>query len=362
MATPPNTLEHHAIGRDNNFNLLRMLAAMGVLISHAYPIPLGPKAAQPLETTLGGLTLGTVSVYVFFVISGFFIARSYDRTRSWQAFLSARALRLFPALAGVLLLTVLIASVWLTTVSQGTFWAAAPQYLIRNVTLFSLKYELPGVFTENPLGPAINGSLWTLSYEVICYAGVFLLGLAGLLGHRILMVALVVGGLAAYAASPAFQHHDRLYNIVTLSLPFVIGAASYAWRAYITLRVWPILLLGGVALVLRLLSAEHSWAEPLFQTAFVLALCYIVFVIGFWPVDVLRGYNRLGDYSYGIYIYAFPAQQFVAHLGVQTPLMNMCAAFLVALPCAILSWHLVEAPALNIKASIAEPKTRSPLG
>ncbi|HET7409345.1 MAG TPA: acyltransferase family protein, partial [Paracoccaceae bacterium] len=135
-----------AKGRDNNFNLLRMLAATGVLVSHAYPISRGPGVEQPLESILGGIALGTICVYVFFAISGFFIAQSFERSATLGGFLRARALRLFPALALVLCTTVLVAGLWLTAAPARIYWAAVPEYLVHNITLFSLRYELPGVF------------------------------------------------------------------------------------------------------------------------------------------------------------------------------------------------------------------------
>src|SRR6056297_3224354 len=92
-----------AIGRNNHFNLLRMLAAIGVLVSHAYPISLGAGVEEPLERFLDGMSLGGVSVLIFFSISGFFITKSFFFTVSWKRFLAARALRLFPALFVVLI-------------------------------------------------------------------------------------------------------------------------------------------------------------------------------------------------------------------------------------------------------------------
>lgn len=145
-------------GYNNNFNLLRMLAATGVLVSHAYPISLGADAVEPLASLLKGKTLGGLCVMIFFVISGFFIARSFARMSSLGSFLRARALRLFPALVVVLAVTVLAAAV-LTTANATVYWVAVPEYYLRNVTLFFLKYELPGVFETNPYGGAINGSL-----------------------------------------------------------------------------------------------------------------------------------------------------------------------------------------------------------
>lgn len=51
------TLAEVAGGRDNNFNLIRMIAASGVLVSHAYPIALGEEARQPFHAATG-YTLG----------------------------------------------------------------------------------------------------------------------------------------------------------------------------------------------------------------------------------------------------------------------------------------------------------------
>lgn len=50
------------VGRNNNLNLIRMIAAVAVLVSHAWPISLGAGAVQPLERVLAGSTLGTISV------------------------------------------------------------------------------------------------------------------------------------------------------------------------------------------------------------------------------------------------------------------------------------------------------------
>jgi len=185
---------------NNNFNLLRMLAATGVLVSHAYPISLGGGAVEPLATLLKGITLGSLCLMVFFVISGFFIARSFAGKSSLISFLRARALRLFPALAVALAATVLAAAA-LTTASAAVYWAAVPEYYLGNVTLFFLKYELPGVFATNPYGGAINGSLWTLNYEVLCYMGVVICGLLGLLGRPALFGLGLAGFTMGYGVT-----------------------------------------------------------------------------------------------------------------------------------------------------------------
>ncbi|PJE33890.1 acyltransferase, partial [Pseudooceanicola lipolyticus] len=229
MMPPGLRFGDRAAGRENNFNLIRMCAASGVLVSHAWPISRGPGAVEPLQAQLHGLTLGTVCVYIFFAISGFFITKSFERSASIARFLLARALRLFPALVVVLGLTVL-AGLWLTRAPAATYLAAVPEYLIRNLTLFRLQYALPGVFEANPYGPAINGSLWTLNYEVLCYLGVFLVGIAGLLRAPRGVAVVFVAVVALCLAVPLLPAHPRLVKLLDLGLPFALGAAAYIWR------------------------------------------------------------------------------------------------------------------------------------
>lgn len=340
-------------GRDNNFNLIRMIAATGVLVSHAYPIALGPRAPQPWAQTLGGLPLGSVCVYVFFAISGYFIAQSFENSASLRRFLAARALRLFPALVVVLALTVAAAGTFVTTAPPSAFWPDAARYFARNVTLFFLQYPLAGVFEDNPFGPAINGSLWTLNYEVLCYAGVFVAGVAGVLRRPLLVAVGVATAVVLHATAPMLPLHYRLDRLIELGTPFAIGVGLFVWRGQAPLDLRLALVLALAAALLRDTAA--------FRTVFVVALSYGVFWLGCAPSALLQRYNRLGDYSYGMYIYAFPIQQLLAWHGVRTAEANMALALPLTLCCAVLSWVLIEKPALALKRS-SRPIAVSPTG
>lgn len=330
-----------AEGRDNNFNLIRMLAAMGVLVSHAYPLSLGPNTPEPLSDMLAGTTLGMICVMVFFSISGFFISRSFENSHSLKDFLQARALRLFPALMIVLAVTVAVSAVFLTSALPKVFWLGASEYFMRNLLLFFPKYSLPGVFEANPFGPAINGSLWTLNYEVLCYFGVLLCGILGLLGRPTAFAVWLTLFLVLYALAQVQPLHSRFENLAQLGLPFSIGMSFWVWRRVIPLS-WP---LAGAALVVAALLGP----TPVFNFALTLALTYGIFVLGYTGLRPLEGYNRLGDFSYGTYIYSFPIQQLVASFGVVSPFENIVLAFPAVLICAILSWIFVEKPALRLR-------------
>jgi peptidoglycan/LPS O-acetylase OafA/YrhL len=339
---PPETAESRSErlepDRDNNFNLIRMLAAGAVLVSHAYPIARGTGAIEPLASSLG-ISLGTVGVLVFFAISGYFISQSYDRRRPAE-FWAARLLRIYPGLLAALLLTVLMLGPAFTELPIGTYLTDTKTWLYTpyNLSLLRLQYDLPSVFAANPYPGTINGSLWTLVYEVGCYGMVAALAglgitathgrfVAFLLTYLVLIAAVKVLGLTAMLG--------RVAGAELLTLPFVIGMTFYHFRHRIRFT------LGGCALVgcLALLAQGGVCAREAVTTF----CCYLVFYLGYLPFRPLRAYNRVGDYSFGTYIYAFPCEQVGAALlrGV-SPFGLIVVSLPVTLALAVSSWHFVE--------------------
>ena len=345
------TLAEVADGRDNNFNLIRMIAASGVLVSHAFPIALGKGTSQPFEAATG-YTLGWICVAIFFAISGFLITRSFDRKPHIESWFSARVARLFPGLIVVSILIALLYGPVFTTLAAGEYFSRAQTYTYvpRNVTLVWLQYGLPGVFTDHPYPEAINGSLWTLAHEVACYFGVFLAGVAGALSSRRVFAVILLLYAAAYAATGfpgvAEMVPSRFADLRALSYPFVLGMALYVWRERVRLSWVIAAVLAVLAVVLRV--------TPLFESVFVAAVAYATFVIAYVPGGAVRHYNRLGDYSYGMYVYAFPVQQAaIALAGPMSPLTNIAIAFPITLLFAIASWYAVEKPALDRRHRLA---------
>ena len=347
-----------AQGRDNNFNLIRMLAAWAVLVSHAYPIALGPGTPQPLKDATG-YTLGTLAVFVFFAISGFLIAASFERARSHTDFLLARVLRLYPGLFVSLLLAAFVLGPAMTTLPVTDYLTGTDPYLfmLKNLALVLPDYTLDGVFTDNPF-PSVEGSIWTLFYEVACYIGVFVLGIAGLLGNVRTMALLFGVYLAGWIALDLAGDpiHPKLAALRELSLPFAIGTALYIWRHQIRLSVGILLAACAVTLALK----YSVGPGPLYDIAFVLTLSYATFWLAYVPGGVIRQYNRLGDYSYGLYIYAFPLQGLVvALLPGSDVLTNILLATPLTLFFSVLSWHLIEAPALAQRKPLAQKLRRT---
>lgn len=338
--------------RDNNLNLIRFLAASAVLFTHSYALSLGQRDAEPLRLLLG-MTPATIAVDVFFLISGFLVTASLQRKPQVRSFLAARALRILPGLLVMLLLTVFVAGPLLSTLGAAGY-LAEPQvyrYFLKCASLvFGVEYLLPGVFTANPHGAAVNGSLWTLPHEVRCYLTLAVLWLLlhhlGPRGGR--WVAWAATGLAAVgllAVAQALHQGERLPTVPLMYTMFAMGSAAYFHRERLVLHGG----LGAAALLLLVLLAGRV---PLaaYWLVYVLLLPYGVFCLAYLPGGWLRGYNRLGDYSYGIYIYAFPVQQFVvARAEGIGPWGVTALAFPVVLLAAVLSWHGVESRALALR-------------
>ena len=165
-------LSSYSQGRDNNFNLIRIIAALAVLVTHSFAVAIGSGDAEPFRGSLG-MTMGSIAVDVFFITSGFLVTSSLLNRQSTIEFVWARVLRIFPALLAMLLLTVFALGVFLTSLPISAYFSLPMTYiyLAKNATLLmGVAYNLPGVFDSNPYKSAVNGSLWTMPHEVRMYA------------------------------------------------------------------------------------------------------------------------------------------------------------------------------------------------
>ena len=326
--------------RRNNFDALRISAALAVLVSHAVPLTEGPRIPQPLVILSRGQTdLGSVAVLVFFVISGYLVTQSFDRAPVAQRFLKARCLRIFPALFVALMLTAVLLGPTFTTLSIRAYFVDpdSVRYVLGNASLLRIRYNLPGVFESNPTRLIVNGSIWTLPYEFLMYLGVLALGKLKLLRPRVVLV------LLAIVLVLSWQWVGGDY--VSFGAPFLSGATLYLWRDRIPLN-WHLAALSAVALGASLLTKG-------FRIAFALFGAYLVIYLAIAPSVRLPDLARRGDLSYGVYVFAWPIQQSASYiLGASvTWYTNILVSLPVVLGLAALSWHFVEKPALALKRS-----------
>lgn len=345
-------------GRDNNFNLIRIIAASAVLVAHSWPLALGPAAADPVARTLG-LGLGGIAVDIFFLTSGFLVTASILRLQHAGRFLLARALRIFPALVVVVLCCVLLGAA-MTSLPLGEY-ATHPdtwRFVWRNATQVKGMFDsLPGVFTSNP-HKGVNGSLWTLQMELRMYLVLVLLwvlaALAGRYRARAFGAAIVVSAavmLALHLAMVVAPGHLPVFSRWSYPTEFLLGAACFVLRDRIRLDAR--LFLAAVACTV----AAGAWADQRFMhAAYYLVLPYVVLFLAYVPGGAVRRVNAWGDVSYGVYIMAYPVQQTLAAVVPGIGVAGMLTgAAVTTLPLAWCSWRWIEKPALGLKRSAPQP-------
>jgi peptidoglycan/LPS O-acetylase OafA/YrhL len=337
--------------RRNNFNLIRLVAAFGVLFFHVYPL-IGLEH-DPLSFTKW-LNFGSLSVRMFFIVSGFLLTDSLLRNSDILTFAIARALRIWPALIVATLFSVVVLGPLVTT--DPNYWShpATVSYLW-SATIFETRALLPGVFTDNPV-PVVNGSLWTLPYEVFCY-GVLVAAFATVKPFRWLAVATVIftswmllSGRGV--VSPIFANVLVLFSC-ELGAFFSAGAVLrlFRYKGHVALDVVMMgVLVAGVCL------SRVDW-KP-FYIAQIVAIPYLVIRLAYAPYRPFSKLLDKTDISYGLYLYAFPMTQVVVtYLGKDAGvLVTTIVSTLATVPLAVLSWYLVEKPALSLRSMLRNRK------
>ncbi|MCF7974182.1 MAG: acyltransferase [Phycisphaerae bacterium] len=340
--------------RDNNFNLVRFIAALLVLYTHSFAITLGTGDAEPLKSTLG-MTWGNIAVDIFFVTSGLLITSSYFTRNNLLHFAWARILRIYPALIAAILFCVFIVGLSFTTISPWEYLSheQTSKFLIKNTLLvLGLEYTLPGVFANIPLKDAVNGSLWTLPHEVEMYGLLAIILCAmGTVQKRFRMIGqqkhyLLLIAIAAMIAD--IINHFQAYSptrFIHLFSMFFVGAAYYAWRDHVRLSSMVFVLTLSALLV-------SSLNAGVFFVLYLIILPYLTLFAAYVPSGRIRKFNAVGDYSYGMYIYAFPVQQSISQLVPGVSVANMIImSFGVTFMLSMISWHFIEKRFLKMKGA-----------
>ncbi|MGB5806856.1 acyltransferase family protein [Castellaniella sp.] len=334
--------------RENNFDAIRLLAAATVIFGHAHPLTLTP------DSSLLGNSVQALAVKIFFVISGYLICTSWSLDSSPVRYLKKRALRIFPALFVICVLTVFVAGPLTTSLPIAQYFSYHHTFgYFRNVLLYPI-YDLPGVFANNAYPIAVNGSLWSLPIEFAMYLALPLIMLLSRAFKSKFFVVIVTLLFCIFnlkfvridppTAHPVFYGSD-LISALDVAPYFMIGAMIKACQLERLLD--PV-----VALFLTFLVAlvPPSSAVGSELVLFVL-LPYCTLTLAMSRQQVLAKAGRFGDFSYGLYLYGFLVQQTANHFTHNTlsALQNALISLPIALALAVLSWHYVEKPMLALK-------------
>lgn len=348
------TLADGLAQRKDNFLLLRLIAAALVIYGHSFALTVNTGPMDIFIAHGWEFYSGMIAVDAFFVISGFMITGSYLRRSNILDFAWARCLRLVPAYAICVFASAFVLGALFTSLPLAQYLhdPATRAYAFVNMKFgVDLHWNLPGVFIDNPRRSTINGSLWTLPVEVRMYAWAALLGVLGILRRRGFATFTLLGLIIAGTLAPDHMPMVPVQMFLRPAGMFALGALCYVHRERIPANFLLFALLACSAWLLRPTSA-YPFAFALALTAFVFWFAYRL---------PLFGYNRFGDYSYGLYIWGFPIQQSAVHLWPgMTAYQNMAIALPVALSLAVISWYAIEKPALSLKSWPGRLRKRLP--
>ncbi|MUM17857.1 acyltransferase [Mycobacterium sp. CBMA271] len=331
--------------RNNALNAWRIVLAASVILAHSWPLT-GHKLPYPM-----GPLLAQVGVDGFFALSGFLITSSWMRNPRPREYFSARALRIFPGLWVCLMVTAFVIAPLSVTIQGGSATSLLTslkpiEYVLNNGLLNVYYVGIDGTPKDIPWPGVWNGSIWTLVFEVICYLAVAALGAMGLLKRSWTIPSAFVLFLCAtaYFSYPAFALETIPQMVARFAVMFAAGALLFQFRDVIPAR-WSLITICLGALVLSGLLSNY-------RVIGALPLAYIVIASGALIHD--KRLNLRNDLSYGVYIYAFPIQQFLAVLGFAdlNPFLFFAIATTATLPMAALSWFVVEKHAMSLKSRL----------
>lgn len=338
-------------GRPAGFDYLRLFLAASVVLSHSVGLSSGPAKSDAMWSSELGPLL-TLILPMFFALSGFLVAGSLMRCATLGRFLGLRCIRIFPALAVEVVLSALVLGPLVTNLPLGQYFTDP---LFANYFWNALghpQYYLPGVFENNTGGSKVNGQLWTVPFELLCYIALAALALLGVrrfpalapLGSVLFLLAFVTWK-TRFFAEPLAPMPGRVSGAVLVSA-FLAGLSFFLYRKIVPWN-W---LFGCASGALSIALLRTNYGEYLA----VFPIAYLTVWLGLTTPKRVAMVSS-SDYSYGIFLYGYAVQQSVTHFlpWATSWWQNAAISLVVVTMIAAVSWHWVESPAQRLKSPIA---------
>lgn len=323
----------------NNITFVMMAASAVVLVRHS-AILLGPEAATG---RLWGMP--PLGIFILLAISGYLLVPSWQRRPHLGRYLVDRVARLFPALAVTVLVSVLLLGALVTTFPLQEYFRdpLTGRYFLN--LLLNPQYALPGVFVDNPVSRAVNGTLWSLPAQFLAYLLIPLWALVP--GRRtrgvgwLVLAAACAWGSAVPESAEVVVWGSQLAQVLVVLPCFFVGAAVRELMG--TPKAWM-----GVAAAVAAIVLTWAWPEsaPIVNWSLT---PFAAVAIGASSTPVLRDFGRFGNPSFGIFLVGFPVQQaLIAGFGVAHAWISMLATVVISVVLGYVSERCVELPVLAV--------------
>ena len=337
-------------GHDNFFTPLRLLFALLVVVGHTFNVALKDSMAEP--HIFFHYNFSYLAVNLFFIASGFLVTKSMLYRGDVAEYSSARILRIYPALAVLVLFAMFVVGPLATSLPWSEYFTNVNFYKQPLAVLSFVQTEmyLPGTFEANHEKMA-GAPLWTLRYEFLAYIGTAIIFSLGLMKKKWMVLAQFILPSIAWIVAHKFGMYENLpatlQALLRFGIAYGLGAAIFAYRDRLSFHVLGI----PVMVLLAVLTSKFQ----IFEVTMNIMLAYFVMWAAYVKAPKLNGLQKLSDVSYGIYIYHWCILQLV-FMWKQD--LSVAGLFLITLPVtywlATLSWHFVEKPMLTKKKSFSK--------
>ncbi len=349
------TLEDRMIathGRPAGFDYMRIILAFGVVVWHSNLLCYGENAEYGFIHDMLE-PFARMIVPMFFALSGFLVAGSFERSKTLVTFLGLRVYRIVPALAMEVFLSALILGPVFTSLPLENYFLDQRFFAYFLNILGEIHYVLPGVFEDNPFPNIVNGQLWTVPYELICYIVLSLFAVLGIFAKRHWLFVMIVVYYIGQIGNSILRPHDHVMGPAgsTTVMCFIAGLLIYRYREKL---LWD----KKIAALMLMLSL-YLLCIPNGVRFCALPLSYLTIYLGLMN----PGRNKIvlsGDYSYGVYLYGFPIQQTFVALSPAFHVWywNLAVTIPSVLAMAVFSWWLVEKPILEKRHLLKDLESR----
>lgn len=315
----------------NNFDFIRVLLAFIVFVGHLGALSFSKELSvlenSPVE----------IAVFSFFVVSGFLIARSYDRSSSLKSYAKKRFNRIVPAYLLVVFLCAILLSL-VSTLSFSEYFGNTQvyKYLFWNSLFLNFKAPwLPGVFGNQ----AVNGALWTMKVEMCFYIAVPLMFLLFGKNNKYRNTSLIV----LYFLSLIYLNYFEMAGKISMSkqlpgsLCYFIGGMLIYFNFDQFIKHKNTLFIIAIITVWIDLFFNIKLFSPIMISIIVLYIAY--------SFKFLNNFGKYGDFTYGIYIFHFPIIRVFQTTGLfadYNPYIMSFVCMFVVIGVGIASWHLYE--------------------